>query len=129
MFLWCAALLAVLGGTWSQYTINPAATGRTFTGLVLRACDAAVSRVVWGRRERVIACCAEPSRIAILFNSHSTATGIGGLSGGGATSRLLVSYPQEQLDMLLDVLFQPNYAASLQILKVCVGESIFSLIK
>ena len=44
--------------------------------------------------------------------------GIGGLSGGGATSRLLVSYPEPVLSELLDLLFLPNYAASLQILKV-----------
>ncbi len=44
--------------------------------------------------------------------------GIGAISGGGATSRLLVSYPEPQLSELLDLLFKPNYAASLHILKV-----------
>lgn len=47
--------------------------------------------------------------------------GIGGLSGGGATSRLLVSYPQKQRDEILDYLFKPNFAASLHILKVEIG--------
>ncbi|CAG5125620.1 unnamed protein product [Candidula unifasciata] len=47
--------------------------------------------------------------------------GIGGLSGGGATSKLLVNYPQEQRDQILDFLFKPNFGASLQILKVEIG--------
>jgi galactosylceramidase len=47
--------------------------------------------------------------------------GIGGLSGGGATSRLLVSYPEEQRNQILDFLFKPNFGASLHILKVEIG--------
>ncbi len=47
--------------------------------------------------------------------------GIGGLSGGGGTSRLLWDYPEQQRDEILDYLFKPNYGASLQILKVEIG--------
>ncbi|XP_038045329.1 galactocerebrosidase-like [Patiria miniata] len=47
--------------------------------------------------------------------------GIGGLSGGGATSRLLVNYPEPYLDQILDYLFKPNFGASLHILKVEIG--------
>ncbi|KAL5460123.1 hypothetical protein EMCRGX_G033550 [Ephydatia muelleri] len=47
--------------------------------------------------------------------------GIGGLSGGGATSRLLVSYPEPQLSQILDLLFKPLFGASLHILKVEIG--------
>ena len=47
--------------------------------------------------------------------------GIGALSGGGATSRLLVSYPPDIQSELLDLLFRPNYGAALQILKVEIG--------
>ncbi|KAK7508502.1 hypothetical protein BaRGS_00000068 [Batillaria attramentaria] len=47
--------------------------------------------------------------------------GIGGLSGGGATSKLLVNYPEKQRNEILDFLFKPNYGASLQILKVEIG--------
>jgi len=47
--------------------------------------------------------------------------GVGGLSGGGGTSRLLWDYPQKQRDEILDYLFKPNYGASLQILKVEIG--------
>nr|XP_054766708.1 galactocerebrosidase-like isoform X2 [Lytechinus pictus] len=47
--------------------------------------------------------------------------GIGGLSGGGATSRLLVSYPDPERSQILDYLFSPNFGASLHMLKVEIG--------
>ncbi|XP_052772660.1 galactocerebrosidase-like [Mya arenaria] len=50
-----------------------------------------------------------------------TFDGIGGLSGGGATSKLLVNYPEPQRTQILDFLFKPNFGASLQILKVEIG--------
>ncbi|CAG5127412.1 unnamed protein product, partial [Candidula unifasciata] len=50
-----------------------------------------------------------------------TFDGIGGLSGGGATSKLLINYPKNLQDQILDFLFLPNFGASLQILKVEIG--------
>jgi galactosylceramidase len=47
--------------------------------------------------------------------------GLGGLSGGGATSRLLVDYKEPERSQLLDILFKPKFGASLQILKVEIG--------
>ncbi len=47
--------------------------------------------------------------------------GLGGLSGGGATSRLLVDYKEPQRSQLLDILFKPKFGAALQILKVEIG--------
>jgi len=47
--------------------------------------------------------------------------GIGGLSGGGATSKLLANYPPDVLSQILDYLFLPNFGAALQILKVEIG--------
>ncbi|XP_058148705.1 galactocerebrosidase isoform X2 [Dasypus novemcinctus] len=47
--------------------------------------------------------------------------GIGALSGGGATSRLLVNYPEPYRSEILDYLFKPNFGASLHILKVEIG--------
>ncbi|KAL4231148.1 hypothetical protein ACF0H5_008731 [Mactra antiquata] len=47
--------------------------------------------------------------------------GIGGLSGGGATSKLLPGYNEELRDQILDYLFKPNFGASLHILKVEIG--------
>ena len=47
--------------------------------------------------------------------------GIGGLSGGGATSVLLPSYPEKEKNEILDLLFKPNFGASLHMLKVEIG--------
>ena len=47
--------------------------------------------------------------------------GIGGLSGGGATSRFLPSYSSPYREQLLDLLFLPGFGASLHILKVEIG--------
>uniref|UniRef100_A0A671N5V8 Galactocerebrosidase n=1 Tax=Sinocyclocheilus anshuiensis TaxID=1608454 RepID=A0A671N5V8_9TELE len=47
--------------------------------------------------------------------------GIGSLSGGGATSRLLVNYAEPYRSQILDYLFKPTFGASLQILKVEIG--------
>ena len=48
----------------------------------------------------------------------STFQGLGAISGGGATSRLLLDYPAQQQTEILDILFKPDYAASLHMLKV-----------
>ncbi|XP_055894841.1 galactocerebrosidase-like isoform X1 [Biomphalaria glabrata] len=55
-----------------------------------------------------------------------TFDGVGGLSGGGATSKLLVNYPLQQQNEILDFLFKPNFGASLQILKVEIGGDVQS---
>ncbi|KAK2173759.1 hypothetical protein NP493_850g00032 [Ridgeia piscesae] len=47
--------------------------------------------------------------------------GIGAISGGGATSKLLVNYPLKERAEVLDFLFKPQYGASLHILKVEIG--------
>ncbi|XP_069494036.1 galactocerebrosidase isoform X1 [Ambystoma mexicanum] len=47
--------------------------------------------------------------------------GIGAVSGGGATSRLLINYPEPYRTQILDYLFKPNFGASLHILKVEIG--------
>jgi hypothetical protein len=47
--------------------------------------------------------------------------GVGALSGGGATTKLLPEYPEEARSAVLDALFKPNHLASLQILKTEIG--------
>jgi hypothetical protein len=47
--------------------------------------------------------------------------GIGAISGGGGNSRLLIDYPVQQRNQILDYLFKPGYGASLQILKLEIG--------
>ena len=64
----------------------------------------------------------------ITIDSHSagrTFEGIGAVSAG-ASSRLLIDYPEPQRSEILDYLFKPNCGASLQHLKVEVGGDINS---
>ncbi|MBO0931979.1 hypothetical protein [Fibrella aquatilis] len=51
--------------------------------------------------------------------------GIGGLSAG-ASSRLLADYPEPQKSQVLDLLFKPNFGASLNHLKVEIGGDVNS---
>ena len=62
-----------------------------------------------------------PLNINVEDTSGKVFDGIGGLSGGGATSVLLPSYPEKQKDEILDYLFKPNFGASLHMLKVEIG--------
>src|SRR5438477_8851503 len=52
-----------------------------------------------------------------------TFEGIGAVSAG-ASSRLLIEYPEPQRSQVLDYLFKPNYGAALQHLKVEVGGDV-----
>ena len=54
-----------------------------------------------------------------------TFDGLGGLSAGAGT-RLLPDYPEPQRSQLLDLLFKPNFGASLHCLKVEIGGDINS---
>ena len=51
--------------------------------------------------------------------------GIGAVSAG-ASSRLLINYPEPQRSEILDYLFKPNYGAGFQHLKVEVGSDMNS---
>ena len=51
--------------------------------------------------------------------------GIGAVSAG-ASSRLLIDYPEPYRGQILDYLFKPNYGASLQHLKVEIGADVNS---
>lgn len=49
-----------------------------------------------------------------------TFDGVGALSAG-ASSRLLIDYPEPQRSQVLDYMFKPGYGAALQVLKVEIG--------
>lgn len=51
--------------------------------------------------------------------------GLGALSAG-ASSRLLIDYPEPERSQILDYLFKPDYGASLQHLKVEIGSDVNS---
>lgn len=52
--------------------------------------------------------------------------GVGAISGGGGNSRLLIEYPKQQRQQILDYLFKPGYGASLQILKLEIGGDAYA---
>ena len=52
--------------------------------------------------------------------------GLGAVSGGGNTTRLLPDYPEAQRKQILDYLFKPQFGASLSDLKVEVGGDVNS---
>jgi galactosylceramidase len=54
-------------------------------------------------------------------DSGRTFDGIGGVSGGCATSNLLKDYPEPQRSQILDYLFKPDFGANLSALYVEVG--------
>eukprot|EP00756_Hemistasia_phaeocysticola_P015187 Hpha_TRINITY_DN15391_c5_g2::TRINITY_DN15391_c5_g2_i1::g.90879::m.90879/K01202/GALC; galactosylceramidase len=47
--------------------------------------------------------------------------GVGAISGGGATSKLLLDYPEAARSNILDYLFKPDFGLNLQMLKVEIG--------
>jgi galactosylceramidase len=49
-----------------------------------------------------------------------------GAASAGASSRLLIDYPEPQRSEILDYLFKPNYGAALQHLKVEIGADVNS---
>jgi galactosylceramidase len=53
--------------------------------------------------------------------------GIGGLSGGGCSTRLLADYNSMWYNQIMDYLFLPGFGASLQILKVEIGGDVQSI--
>jgi hypothetical protein len=50
-----------------------------------------------------------------------TFEGLGALSGGGGTSRLLYDYSEPQRSQILDILFSPDQGGALQLLKTEIG--------
>lgn len=57
----------------------------------------------------------EVARLVVLMYAASP------LPYAGATTRLLIDYPTQQRDEVLDYLFKPNFGASLHVLKVEIG--------
>jgi galactosylceramidase len=70
----------------------------------------------------------KPSEVYVVIDGKSPGRvfeGIGALSAG-ASSRLLIDYPEPQRSDILDILFKPGFAASLHHLKVEIGGDINS---
>lgn len=78
---------------------------------VLFACSAAIGHTV--AQDQVIVL--DPPTRQDVFE------GVGAVSGGGATSVLLKDYAEPYRSQILDILFKPKFAASMQTLYVEVG--------
>jgi hypothetical protein len=90
---------------------------RTFAGVVLLA------GVVYFAGSHLHA-----QQVEVVLNGDGTGRvfdGIGAVSAG-ASSRLLIDYPEPQRSQILDYLFKPGYGAALQHLKVEIGADVNS---
>lgn len=64
----------------------------------------------------------------VVLDGHSTGRIFDGLgaASAGASSRLLIDYPEPERSQILDYLFKPGYGAALQRLKVEIGGDVNS---
>ncbi len=71
---------------------------------------------------------ARAQQTQIVLDGHSTGRIFDGLgaASAGASSRLLIDYPEPERSQILDYLFKPGYGASLQRLKVEIGGDVNS---
>jgi len=86
---------------------------------------AVVAGVILNGAPGVIAQVAEKTVVLDGASAGRRFDGIGALSAG-ASSRLLIDYPEPYRSQILDYLFKPNYGASLQHLKVEIGGDVNS---
>lgn len=86
-------------------------------------------------RPILVSLCIGSAASAVVANAEQVITidggkegrrfdGIGAVSGGGATSRFLIEYPEPQRSEILDYLFTPDFGASLQVLYVEAGSDM-----
>jgi hypothetical protein len=69
-----------------------------------------------------------PTTSITIDGAHAGAAfqGVGAISGGGGNSRLLIEYPRQQRQQILDYLFKPGYGAALQLLKLEIGGDAYA---
>ncbi len=75
-----------------------------------------------------LALTASAQPVHITLDGHSSGRVFDGLgaASAGASSRLLIDYPEPQRSQILDYLFKPGYGAALQRLKVEIGGDVNS---
>jgi hypothetical protein len=98
--------LAVAAVGMTAFAVAPSAHAQTTAGprLIVPAAAASVNRIT-----------INGARPGPVFD------GVGAISGGGGTARLLMDYPQAQRQQILDYLFKPGYGADVQMLKLEIG--------
>jgi O-glycosyl hydrolase len=73
-----------------------------------------------------VAANSQPASVVLDGNSKGRVFDGLGAASAGASSRLLIDYPEPQRSQILDYLFKPGYGASLQHLKVEIGADVNS---
>ncbi len=68
----------------------------------------------------------QPMQVVLDGRSHGRVFDGLGAASAGASSRLLIDYPEPQRSQILDYLFKPGYGAALQRLKVEIGADVNS---
>ena len=104
---------------------RPSSYGRTLAAARLRTAAFAASLLAL---LYPLALSGQPPPTRITLDGASagrTFQGIGALSAG-ASSRLLIDYPEPERSQILDYLFKPGYGAALQHLKVEIGADVNS---
>jgi O-glycosyl hydrolase len=97
-------------------------SGRNATGFLARISLIVALAVFFGDVP------AEGQRTTVVLDGNSSGRvfdGLGAVSAG-ASSRLLIDYPEPQRSQILDYLFKPGYGAALQHLKVEIGADVNS---
>jgi hypothetical protein len=72
------------------------------------------------------AACTQQTTVVLNGNSPGRVFDGLGAASAGASSRLLIDYPEPQRSQILDYLFKPGYGAALQRLKVEIGADVNS---
>ena len=90
-------------------------------GAILALSMLAVASVLTG-----VTANSEQTSIVLDGNSKGRVFDGLGAASAGASSRLLIDYPEPQRSQILDYLFKPGYGASLQHLKVEIGADVNS---
>jgi O-glycosyl hydrolase len=94
-----------------------------------KACTGAkLPRTLLGLSIGFAALVANGQKVSVVLDGNSPGQvfdGVGAVSAG-ASSRLLIDYPEPQRSQVLDYLFKPGYGAALQLLKVELGADVNS---
>ena len=121
-YQWYGNSNLISGATNATYTtpnLNLTNNGDQYFCVVSNPLNVATSSIATVAVTGVINITLNPNQLGRVFE------GIGGVSAG-ASSRLLIDYPEPQRSQILDYLFKPNYGAALQHLKVEIGGDINS---
>jgi hypothetical protein len=107
----------------SLFSISPA---QLFRNVLLLVLVMSASTELYAHAAKKTSLSATTQTILIDVNGTGPIFGGIGAVSAGASSRLLIDYPEPQRGQILDYLFKPGYGAALQHLKVEIGSDVNS---